>query len=112
MANRRRSASSDRRSRAILGKLCASAGKQRRGVRIRLHLDETPELASLPWEYLYDPAADQCIAVTSPIVLQLPMWRGTQVDLSLDRRREDASVRGVATAHQEPHHRPPRSEER
>lgn len=58
----------DRRSRAILGKLRASAGKQRRGLRIRLHLDETPELASLPWEYLYDPGLDQCVAVTSPIV--------------------------------------------
>jgi hypothetical protein len=58
----------DRRGRAILVKLRASAGKQRRGVRIRLHLDETPELASLPWEYLHDPDLEQCITVTSPIV--------------------------------------------
>jgi hypothetical protein len=64
----------DRRSRAILVKLRASGGKQRRGVRIRLHLDETPELASLPGEYLYDPDLAQCIAVTSPIV------RYSQVD--------------------------------
>jgi hypothetical protein len=37
----------DRHSRALLVKLRSSAGKTRRGVRIRLHLDETPELASL-----------------------------------------------------------------
>jgi len=30
------------------------ARQQNTNLRIRLHLDETPELASLPWEYLYD----------------------------------------------------------
>jgi hypothetical protein len=41
-----------------------------KGLRIRLLLADAPELSSLPWEYLYDPAADTffCLSTESPIV--------------------------------------------
>lgn len=46
------------------------------GLRIRLRLEDVPELADLPWEYLYDPTTNRFLALSieSPIVryLELP----------------------------------------
>lgn len=38
-----------------------------KGLRLRLRLDETPELAALPWEYLYDPAERQYLVLAADI---------------------------------------------
>lgn len=40
------------------------------GLRIRLRLTEVPELAQLPWEYLYDPVEDDFVtrSATTPLV--------------------------------------------
>ncbi|MGH7456582.1 MAG: hypothetical protein ACRENG_34860, partial [bacterium] len=45
---------------------CAQGGE---GLRLRLHLQDTPALAHLPWEYLYD-AANQfvCFNRQTPVV--------------------------------------------
>jgi len=49
------------------------------GVRLRLRLADVPELATLPWEYLYDAAQDQflCLSKETPVVrfLDLPSPR-------------------------------------
>jgi formylglycine-generating enzyme required for sulfatase activity len=46
------------------------------GLRIRLRLTDVPELADLPWEYLYDGSSDRffALSVTTPVVryLELP----------------------------------------
>lgn len=46
------------------------------GLRLRLHLDDAPELADLPWEFLYNPALNRFLAlsVKTPVVrfLELP----------------------------------------
>jgi len=39
------------------------AHHQRKGLRIRLHLAEVPELANWPWEYLYHPTLDHFLAL-------------------------------------------------
>ncbi len=43
------------------------------GLRIRLILTDVPELADLPWEYLYDSVQDQflCLSTKSPVVRYL-----------------------------------------
>jgi hypothetical protein len=43
------------------------------GVRIRIHLDEAPELADLPWEYLYDSGRQMFLVLRdfTPIVRHL-----------------------------------------
>jgi|GEM_PF-6051216 len=52
------------------------ANRQSAGVRVRLRLNDTPELASLPWEYLYNSALDRFLALSAhtPLVryLELP----------------------------------------
>ncbi len=52
------------------------ANAQTVGLRLRLHLDEAPELADLPWEFLYNPSLNRFLAlsVKTPIVryLELP----------------------------------------
>lgn len=55
--------------RASLGQ----ARGQNRGLRLRLRL-EPPELAALPWEYLYDPLEDRFLAISpeTPLVRYLP----------------------------------------
>jgi hypothetical protein len=47
---------------------------QGRGLRVCLHL-KPPELAILPWEYLYDPTEDFCLAISpeTPLVRYAPM---------------------------------------
>jgi CHAT domain/WD domain, G-beta repeat len=43
------------------------------GLRIRLHLSDTPELADLPWEFLYDQARNRflCLSHRTPLVRYL-----------------------------------------
>lgn len=54
----------------------AEANAREVGLRLRLHLDSAPELADLPWEFLYNPALNRFLAlsVKTPIVrfLELP----------------------------------------
>jgi len=55
----------------------ASLGQARgegRGLRVRLRV-EPPELAALPWEYLYDPYEDYFLAISpeTPLVRYVPM---------------------------------------
>lgn len=51
------------------------AGDARRGLRLRLHLEGAPELADLPWEYLYDRACNRFLAlsVRTPVVRYLEL---------------------------------------
>lgn len=46
------------------------------GLRLRLHLDDAPELADLPWEFLYNPALNRFLALSAktPVVryIELP----------------------------------------
>jgi WD40 repeat protein len=52
------------------------ADKQERGLRLRLRLNDAPELVNLPWEYLYNPALNRflTLSATTPVVryLELP----------------------------------------
>ena len=64
----------------VLGSFRASlaqASQEEAGLRIRLHLTDTPLLLDLPWEYLYDPvqATFPARSVWTPIVrcLDLPI---------------------------------------
>jgi hypothetical protein len=62
----------------ILGCFRASLTRTRKeeaGLRIRLHLSETPLLLDLPWEYLYDPieAAFLARSIWTPIVRHLDL---------------------------------------
>lgn len=52
------------------------ARKQRQGLRIRLRLNDAPELVNLPWEYLYNPSLNRflSLSVNTPLIryLELP----------------------------------------
>lgn len=52
------------------------AERENKGLRVKLRLNDVPELADLPWEYLYDAARQQFLALSkeTPIVryLELP----------------------------------------
>jgi predicted transcriptional regulator len=52
------------------------AEQQHCGLRLRLRFSEAPELADLPWEFLYDPAVDRFLShsIETPVVryLELP----------------------------------------
>ena len=63
-----------------------AAKRQRKGLRIRLRLNEVPELAQLPWEYLYDPVNQRFFVLSdqTPIVRYLEM-QGTEQPLELAR---------------------------
>jgi len=63
----------DARIRASMMTSRAMARNRGYGVRIRLHLDHAPELACLPWEYLYDRDVDLHLALTTPIVRYLKL---------------------------------------
>jgi membrane-associated phospholipid phosphatase len=47
------------------------------GLRVRVHLSKTPELANLPWEYLYESSRNQFLALSrdTPVVryIELPV---------------------------------------
>lgn len=52
---------------------------QDKGLRVRLRM-EPPELAALPWEYLYDPDEDRFLAISpeTPLVRYVPMRSTTR----------------------------------
>ncbi len=52
-----------------------AAAEAGRGLRLRLHLTEAPELVDLPWEYLYSPALNRYFALsnTTPVVRYLDL---------------------------------------
>lgn len=62
--------------RSCLGRSLDHAKNQGKGLRIRLHFADVPELADLPWEYLYNPPLRRffALSVKTPIVryLELP----------------------------------------
>jgi WD40 repeat protein len=62
--------------RACLRSSLDEASRQGKGLRLRLRLTDAPELADLPWEYLYHSALNRFLAlsVNTPIVryLELP----------------------------------------
>jgi hypothetical protein len=62
--------------RACLRSSLEEAEQQGKGLRIRLRLNDVPELADLPWEYLYNPALNRFLVLSNktPLVryLELP----------------------------------------
>jgi hypothetical protein len=61
--------------RSCLRRSMDEAKRQQKGLRIRLRLSEVPELANLPWEYLYDRSRDTFLALSSetPLVRYLDL---------------------------------------
>jgi hypothetical protein len=63
-------------ARVLLRSSLEEARRQGGGLRIRLRLTEVPELSSLPWEYLYNPALNRFLGldVETPLIrfLDLP----------------------------------------
>ena len=55
----------DRQIRALLYRSQGLAQQQGRGLRIRLHLEQVPELAYLPWEALYDSDRSEFLALST-----------------------------------------------
>ena len=49
----------------------ATTSARGEGLRMRLRLNDAPELAALPWEYLYDPARQRFLALS----VQTPITR-------------------------------------
>lgn len=51
------------------------AARRESGLRVRLHLVSAPELADLPWEYLYNPSRNQFLALSkdTPVVRYLDL---------------------------------------
>lgn len=58
-----------------LGRRLTDAKNTGAVLRIRLHLDEVPAVADLPWEYLYQPADQRHLALwrRTPIIRFLPL---------------------------------------
>lgn len=52
-----------------------AAEREGRGLRLRLHLTDAPELADVPWEYLYSPALNRFFALSNatPLVRYLDL---------------------------------------
>jgi len=55
-----------------------SAEREDRGLRLRLRLSEAPQLSDLPWEYLYSPANDDFVVLSSwtPVVRYISLDKG------------------------------------
>ncbi|HVF98880.1 MAG TPA: tetratricopeptide repeat protein [Chloroflexia bacterium] len=53
----------------------AESGEERVGVRLRLRLVEVPELAGVPWEYIYNPGLNRFLALSTetPLVRYLDL---------------------------------------
>lgn len=53
------------------------AARQNRGLRVRLRMNEAPELAALPWEYLHNPSLNEFLALgqDTPVVRYLELER-------------------------------------
>ncbi len=62
-----------------LRKAQQEAGGRQAGLRIRLNLDGAPDLAVLPWEYLYNPEANQFLVLSNetPVLRQLTVHDDT-----------------------------------
>jgi len=64
---------------ACFSRSLEEAKRRQSGLRLRLHLEQTPELADLPWEYLYHSQPRQFLALSAetPVVryLDLPQER-------------------------------------
>lgn len=62
----------------VLQRSLAGVAQQGQGLRIRLRLDEAPELGLLPWEYLYDPSRHRFFGLTNetPVVRYLSLPQG------------------------------------
>lgn len=54
---------------AQLAQSLAEAGQHSTGLRVRLHLSEVPELAELPWEFLYYPPMNDFLALLSKVTI-------------------------------------------
>ena len=61
--------------RGMLLRSLSQTRDQRMGMRLRLRLADTPELAQLPWEFLYDPRLNRFLAQSrhSPLVRYLDL---------------------------------------
>jgi hypothetical protein len=57
-----------------------ASGRKRGGVRIRLRLVDVPELSGVPWEYLYNPAFNRFLALSTetPLVRYLDLPERTR----------------------------------
>ncbi len=55
-----------------------AAEREQRGLRLRLRLSEAPQLADLPWEYLYSPTSDDFVVLSSwtPVVRYISLDKG------------------------------------
>ncbi|MFW2380678.1 MAG: CHAT domain-containing protein [Acidimicrobiales bacterium] len=55
-----------------------AAERDNRGLRLRLRLSEAPQLADLPWEYLYSPTSDDFVVLSSwtPVVRYISLDKG------------------------------------
>jgi hypothetical protein len=60
--------------------LAQVAGDETRSLRIRLRLQDSPELASIPWEFLYDRRQDRFLALE----FQTPVVRYIELPLAVD----------------------------
>jgi hypothetical protein len=65
--------------RSCLRRSLDEANRQGARLRIRLHLADVPELAALPWEYLYDPSDEHFLSLSAdtPIVRYLDLAQPT-----------------------------------
>lgn len=97
--------------------------QQQQGLRVRLRLNDVPELAALPWEYLYDSSANRYLVLSesTPLVryLALPLAATPlqierplrilgltanapdvlpQLDVAGERQRLDAALAELVTA--------------
>ncbi|MGQ0570962.1 MAG: CHAT domain-containing protein, partial [Armatimonadota bacterium] len=61
--------------RGVLRSSIEESRRQGGGLRIRLRLTDVPELADLPWEYLYNPALNRFLglSVSTPLVRYLDL---------------------------------------
>jgi hypothetical protein len=68
---------------SVLNALRASLNEANRkdaGLRIRLRLTDVPELANVPWEYLYNPMSSQflCLSIDTPVVRYVDLPTGVR----------------------------------
>lgn len=66
--------------RAVLRSSIYEARKQDKGLRIRLRFPEAPELADLPWEFLYDDSVNRFLALSqqTPLVRYMDLPRAVR----------------------------------
>ena len=66
--------------RAALRSSISTSERQGTGLRIRLHFGNAPELADIPWEYLYDSGANHFLSLSrdTPLVRYLEQSRAVE----------------------------------